>query len=111
MPKIGPRIGHQSQYWFLKLKTAPPYPTMAVRIRGPRSRAGLRAAPVFMPRAELIPRTVKNIPTGTTPGGAGPFFLSVNMKIPVMSMADPINYIGSSVCIQLKIELWMGLLQ
>ena len=61
-------------------------------MRGPRSRAGFRAAPVFIPRDEAMARTTKNIPTGTTPGGAGPLFLSVNMRIPVISIAAPKNY-------------------
>ena len=65
---------------------------MAVRIRGPRSRAGLTAKPVCAPKDMPIPKSVKKSAMGMSPGGGEPFRLSVTARMTMTSRNVPMNY-------------------
>ena len=64
---------------------------MAVRIRGPRSRAGLTAKPVCAPKDMPIPKSVKKSAIGMSPGGSEPFRLSVTARMTMTSRNVPMN--------------------
>jgi hypothetical protein len=64
---------------------------MAVKILGPKSRAGLTANEVSMPSDVLMPNNVMKSARGTSPAGGGPFFLSVTAMITMSKIAVPMN--------------------
>ena len=64
---------------------------MAVKTRGPKSRAGLRANEVSIPSDALIPKSVMKSTKGTSPAGGGPFFLSVTAMMTMSKIAVPMN--------------------
>jgi hypothetical protein len=76
--------------YFRKLNTCLPY-TMAVKILGPKSRAGLMANEVSIPSDAHMPKMVMKSAKGTRPAGGGPFFLSVMAMITMSKIAVAMN--------------------
>ena len=63
------------------VNTCPPQPAIAVKILGPKSRAGFRAKPVLKPNVAPIVKTTSPITRGITPLGGALFFSSVMAHI------------------------------
>ena len=64
---------------------------MAVKILGPKSRAGLMANEVSIPSEAVMPKTATKSAKGTSPAGGGPFFLSVTAIMTISKSAVAMN--------------------
>jgi hypothetical protein len=64
---------------------------MAVKALGPKSRAGLMANDVSIPRDAPMPKMLMKSTRGTSPFGGGPFFLSVMANNTTSKTADAMN--------------------
>lgn len=74
------------------MKTSGPQPAVNVKSRGPRSRAGLMAAPQLADIDMEIPRTTVATMGGSNASGAGAFLLSFRGRMHNISMAVPTTY-------------------
>lgn len=71
------------------VKTSVPQPAVSVKRRGPRSRAGLMAAPQLADIDMEIPRTTVATIGGISFGGAGAFLFSSKLRMHNISMPVP----------------------
>ncbi|TNN75744.1 hypothetical protein EYF80_014107 [Liparis tanakae] len=71
------------------VKTSVPQPAVSVKRRGPRSRAGLMAAPQLADIDMEIPRTIVATIGGISFGGAGEFLSSFKLRMHNISMPVP----------------------
>lgn len=71
------------------VKTSVPQPAVSVKRRGPKSRAGLIAAPQLPDIDIEIPRTITATMAGISSEGAGLFLFSSKLRMHNSSMAVP----------------------